>query len=401
MEAKYKQLNYKQSGKRLMSDCRGACTRSCPRTRIHNSYGIFATVALALMLVISLSGCTPGADQGQSGADTSNKTYRWKMVTSWPKNFPGLGSGPENFVRYVEQMSNGRLRVKLYAGGELVPALEVFDAVSRGVVEMGHSGSYYDKGKVPAAQLFTGVPFGLNAREMSAWIKYGGGQELFDELYAEYNIVPLIGGNTGVQMMGWFNKEINSLDDMKGLRIRMPGVAGDVLAGLGAQVVTMPVSELYTAMQTGVLDAVEWVGPYNDLAIGLHEVAKYYYYPGWHEPGSALYFGINRKAWDSLPDDLQAIVRAAARASSLDMMDEYTARNGAALKALVEQHGVQLRALPKPVIDALRVSAKEKMDDLMQRDPRARKIYESAQAFVQSTSSWHKVSEQAYLELRE
>ena len=359
-----------------------------------------ARLVFGLALVTLMVACSPEQKVTDGREVSADKVFRWKMVTAWPKNFPGLGRAPENFKRYVEQMSQGRLLIKLYAGGELVPALEVFDALSRGIVEMGHSGTYYDKGKIPAAQLFTSIPFGLTALEMSAWMHYGGGHELFEELYAEYNIVPFVGGNTGVQMMGWFNKEINSLEDLRGLRIRIPGVAGDVLADTGAQVVTLPAAELYTAMQTGVLDAVEWVGPYNDLAIGLHEVAKYYYYPGWHEPGSALYFGVNRKAWDSLPADLQAIVRIATRAAAADMLDEYTARNGAALKALVEQHDVQLRALPPPVLESLREASMRQMDALMKTDPRARKIYESVQKFVDEVHPWHQISEQAYMEVR-
>lgn len=359
------------------------------------------TIALTWLVVVLMVACSPShEDDVHNDEASANKVYRWKMVTAWPKNFPGLGSGPENFARYVQEASKGRLRIQVYAGGEIVPALEVFDAVSRGVVEMGHSGTYYDKGKIPAAQLFTGMPFGLTALEMNAWMHYGGGLKLFEELYEEYNIVPFVGGNTGVQMMGWFNKEINSVADLRGLRIRIPGIAGDVLASAGAQVVTLPGAELYTAMQTGVIDAVEWIGPYNDLAIGLYEVAKYYYYPGWNEPGSALYFGVNRKAWDSLPADLQAIVRVSMRAANSDMLDEYTARNGVALKALVEEHGVQLRALPADVLQSLRNATQVEIDRLIALDPRAKKIHDSLKKFEAEVVPWHTLSEKAYMDIR-
>lgn len=356
--------------------------------------------SVALLTCVLLVSCSPEERTDSAGAGASTKVFRWKLVTAWPKNFPGVGAAPENFARSVERMSNGRLRIKVYAGGELVPALEVFDAISRGVVEMGHSGTYYDKGKVPVAQLFTGRPFGMNAQELNAWMHYGGGLELFERLYAEYNIVPMVGGNTGVQMMGWFNKELKSVEDLHGLRMRVPGIAGDVLARTGAQVVTLPGAELYTAMQTGVLDAVEWISPYNDLAIGLYEVAEYYYYPGWHEPGASLYFGVNQEAWNSLPPDLQEIVRVASRAAGAAMLDEYTARNGAALRSLVEEHGVKLRAVPDNVIASLRAATEQEINRLIETDPRVQEIYDSQQAFQKDVSFWHRVSEQAYMNVR-
>ena len=200
--------------------------------------------------------------------EESEKTFTWRMVTTWPKNYPGVGLGAENLSKLVNKMSAGRLQIKVYGSGELVPALEVFDAVSRGTVEMGHGASYYWIGKAPSAQFFTALPFGLNAQEMNAWLHYGGGLKLWEEAYDKFNLIPLAGGNTGVQMAGWFNKEINSLEDIKGTRMRIPGLAGKVWTEAGGEAVLMPGSEIFTNLQTGVIDAAEWIGPYNDQTFG-------------------------------------------------------------------------------------------------------------------------------------
>jgi len=337
----------------------------------------------------------------RAGASGMQETFEWKMVTTWPKNFPGLGSGPENFSRYVNEMSDGRLTVHVYGAGEIVPAFEVFDAVSQGVVDVGHGASYYWKGKIPAAVFFTAVPFGMNAQELNGWLHYGGGLELWREAYAPANIIPFAGGNSGVQMAGWFNKEINSVADLKGLKMRIPGLAGEVFAAAGGTAVTIPGGELYTSLQTGVIDALEWVGPYNDLAFGFHEVAKYYYYPGWHEPGSMLELIVNQQSFEALPADLQAIVTYAARAANQDMLDEFTARNNAALQELVEVHGVQLRRLPDEVLLALWRSSEEVMQKLVASDPMAAKVYASFKSFYDGARAYHHISEQAYINARD
>ena len=339
-----------------------------------------------------------GSNRAAVGA--TGEHYQWKMITTWPKNFPGLGFAAENFSRAVEEMSNGRLTVHVYGAGEIVPALEVFDAVSQGVVDAGHGASYYWKGKVPASVFFTSVPFGLNAQEMNGWLHYGGGLELWQEAYAPYNLVPMAGGSTGVQMAGWFNKEINSIADLKGLKMRIPGLAGEVFAAAGGTAVTIPGGELYTSMQTGVIDALEWVGPYNDKSLGFHEVAKYYYYPGWHEPGSILEFIVNKDSLEALPTDLQAIVKYASRAISQDMLDEYTARNNAALESLIEE-GVQLRRLPDDVLLALWQGSQVVMQKLVASDPMAAKVYESYRKFYKGARNYHHISEQAYINARD
>ncbi|MFT6053105.1 MAG: TRAP-type mannitol/chloroaromatic compound transport system substrate-binding protein [Halioglobus sp.] len=336
-----------------------------------------------------------------AGAADSGRQYHWKIVTTWPKNLPGLGTAAENFSQMVDQLSNGRLTARVYGAGEIVPAFEVFDAVSQGVADAGHGAAYYWKGKVPSSVFFTAVPFGMTAQEMNGWLHQGGGLELWQEAYAPFNLLPMTGGSTGVQMAGWFNKEINSIDDLKGLKMRIPGLAGEVFAEAGGTAVRIPGGELYTSLQTGVIDAGEWVGPYNDLALGLHEVAEYYYYPGWHEPGAMLEFIVNKDAYDALPADLQAVVTVASRAANQMMLDEYTARNNAALRQLVDEHGVKLRRLPDDVIIALARSSDRVMQNLVARDPMSAKIYASFKAFYDDVRAYHHISEQAYINARD
>ncbi len=355
---------------------------------------------LTLALAVLISACGEKANEVGAKSTEPQKTFEWKLVTSWPKNFPGLGTAPEKFATMVDEMSAGRLKVKVYGAGQLVPALEVFDAVSRGTAQMGHSGAYYWKGKAPAAQFFTSVPFGLTAQEMSGWIHYGGGMALWQEVYAPFNLIPLAGGNTGVQMGGWFNKEINSLKDLDGLKMRIPGLGGEVLQRAGGTPVTLPGAELFTALQTGAIDATEWVGPYNDLAFGLYKAAKYYYYPGWHEPGSMMEFTVNKDAFESLPKDLQAIVKVASLATNQDMLDEYTARNNVALKELIEKHGVQMRAYPDDVLQKLKGLSHEVLEELAEKDPMSKKVYASFKSYLDKVTEYHKITEQAYMDAR-
>ena len=336
--------------------------------------------------------CGPGAG--------SAERFEWSAVTSWPPRYPGLGIAVYNLADLVEQASGGRLKIKVYAAGELVPAFEVFDAVSRGTVEMGHDASYYHKGKVDAAQFFTAIPFGLNNAEMNGWLYYGGGLELWRELYAPHNMIPFPCGNTGVQMGGWFNKEINSVDDLKGLKMRIPGLGGEVLRRAGGTPVTLPGSEIFTSLQTGAIDATEWVGPYNDLAFGLQKAAKYYYYPGWQEPGPTLECIVNMDAWATLPDDLKAIVETACKAINGDVAAEYTNGNVNALEQLTNDPTVELRAFPPEVLEYLESIANEVIEELVARDPASAKIYASFKAFKAKSALNQKITEQAFLETR-
>ncbi|MFA7554893.1 MAG: TRAP transporter substrate-binding protein DctP [Spongiibacteraceae bacterium] len=333
---------------------------------------------------------------------TEQKKYQWKLVTSWPKNFPGLGSAPEKFAEIIHAMSDGRLTVKVYGGGEIVPALEVFSAVSQGTAEMGHSGAYYWKGKIPSAPFFSAVPFGLNAQEMNGWLSYGGGKELWREAYAPFNLIPFAAGNTGVQMAGWFNREINSLADIQGLKMRIPGLGGEVFSRVGGTAVTLSGGELYTSLQTGVIDATEWVGPYNDISLGLQDAAKYYYYPGWHEPGPTLELIVNKSAYESLPKDLQVMVEVAAGYVNQDMLDEYTAHNNAALMDLQSNYPkVKIRRLPDDVLRELHTAATEYLAEMADKDPLTAKVYKSWKAYKDGVTNYHHISEQAYINARD
>ena len=281
-----------------------------------------------------------------------------------------------------------------------MPAFEVFDAVSSGTAELGHGAAYYWKGKSEAAQFFAAVPFGMNAQEMNAWLYYGGGMDLWREVYAPFGLLPVVAGNSGIQMGGWFNREINSIDDLVGLKMRIPGLGGEVLSRAGGIPVSMPGSDIFTSLQSGAIDATEWVGPYNDLAFGLYKVAKHYYYPGWHEPGTTLECLVNQAAYDSLPEDLQSIVINACRVINGDMLDEYTARNNTALQSLINEHHVDVRAFPDSVLDRLKSLSEQVVAEIAERDALSAKVFESYRAFQRQVVSWHDISERAYMNAR-
>ena len=330
-------------------------------------------------------------------ADTKIK---WKMVTTWPKNFPVLGTGANQLAKLITEMTDGRIKVKVYGAGELIPAFEVFDAVSRGTAQMGHGAAYYWKGKIEEAQFFSTVPFGMNAQEMTSWLYYGGGMELWRETYEPFGVIPAAAGNTTVQMAGWFNKEINSTNDLKGLKMRIPGLGGEVLKRAGGTPVNLPGGELFTSLKTGAIDATEWVGPYNDLAFGLHKAAKYYYYPGWHEPGTTLEAIINKEAFEALPKDLQSIVENCCKTVNQNMSLEYTAKNNAALDTLVNKHNVDLRRLPDDVLLKLKTLSEDVVSELAGKNKAAQKIYDSYSKFYKQVSAWHEISEKIYFNVR-
>jgi TRAP-type mannitol/chloroaromatic compound transport system substrate-binding protein len=326
-------------------------------------------------------------------------SFRWQMTNAYGPGSPfyveGPGS-PTDFCAKVERMSGGRLVIQHFAAGELIPALEGFDAVSAGTVQMNAANSYFWAGRVPAAQYFTTVPFGLNFQGQTAWIYHGGGMELWDELYEPLGVKALPMGNTGVQMTGWFRNPINSVADFNGLNMRIPGLAGRVYAALGVNVRLLPGGEIFPALERGVIDAAEFVGPYQDRRLGLHNAAKYYYTTGWHEPCNVTELLINRQAWDSLPDDLQAIVEAAAMACNLESHAWCEATNAEALADLVANEGVIADTLPADVVDALREATTQVLEEAADADPSIRKVHDAFMAFKAQHDQWSGVSERPY-----
>jgi TRAP-type mannitol/chloroaromatic compound transport system substrate-binding protein len=331
---------------------------------------------------------------------TSERSYRWRLVTTWPANFPALGTGAIDFAKRVEACSAGRLRIRIYGDGELVPAFEVFDTVSGGTAEIGHGAAYYWKGKVPSSSFFSSIPFGFTAQEMNAWLYFGGGWDLWKEAYAPFGLLPIPCGNSGCQMGGWFRKEIRSMADLKGLKMRIPALGGEVMARAGVTPVTIPGSEIFTSLQSGAIDATEWIGPYNDLAFGLYKAAKYYYYPGWQEPGSTLEMIVNQAAFDTLPEDLREIVLTTASATNDRMLAEFTARNAEALQTLVRDHGVQLRPYPDDVMRELQRLSLDVVAEAAATDPMFGRVLESLQAFRAKMTPYINIAERAMLDSR-
>ncbi len=324
------------------------------------------------------------------------KTYQWKMVTTWPPEMPVLQTGAQRFAKRVEELSQGRMKIQVYAAGELVPALGTFDAVSQGTVEAGSGASYYWAGKVPAAQWFSAVPFGFNPQGINTWFYSGGALKLWEEVYAPFNLVPRPQGNTGVQMGGWFRKKIESVNDFKGLKMRIPGLGGKVIAKAGGTVVLLAGGEIYTSLERGVIDATEWVGPLHDLRMGFYQATKYYYYPGWHEPGTTLEVIFNKKAYDELPGDLKAILDAVAAETNHWSLCEFEAQNGEALETLITKHGVELLRFPDSVLNDFRKLSDEVLAEEAAKDPVCKKVHEAYLAFKAKLARWGEISEKAY-----
>jgi len=327
------------------------------------------------------------------------KKYIFKMVTTWPANFPIFQVGLDNFAKRVEVASEGQLKIRVYAAGELVPAMETFQAVSDGTVEMGSGAAYYWAGKVPAAQWFAATPFGLNAQGMNAWFYSGGGLKLWEEVYAPFNLIPRPIGNTGVQMGGWFNKKIDSMADFKGLKMRIPGLGGKVFAKAGGTVTLTPGGEIFTNLERGVIDASEWVGPYHDHRLGLPKAAKYYYYPGWHEPGTALEIIFNKKAYEGLPKHLQVILDACAAQTNVWQLSEFEANNGEYLEKIVSSKNNQLFQFSDDIMTSMRKLAKETMEEEAAKDPMSKKVHTAFKAFKTRVGGWGQFSEAAYYKL--
>jgi TRAP-type mannitol/chloroaromatic compound transport system substrate-binding protein len=322
------------------------------------------------------------------------------MVTTWPRNFPGLGTGAQRFAERLQAMSDGRIQVQYFAAGERVGAFDSFDEVASGNAQGYHAADYYWKGKHPGWAYFCAVPFGLTYTEMNAWIRFGGGQELWDELGAEFDIKGLMCGNTGVQMGGWFNKEINTADDLKGLKMRIPGLGGDVMAKLGASPVSLPGGQIYENLVSGAIDATEWVGPWNDQVMKFYEAAKFYYYPGMHEPGSMLAVGLNASFWSSLSPSDKLLVEAAASMENDVMMSEYNAKNGASLAQLINNNGVELREFSDEIYDSFGRASDEVFSEVVAHSDLAARIHASFLKAREEVGGWTNISDQAYVAQR-
>jgi len=362
-----------------------------------------ATAAAGAAGIASLVSCAKEEEEKKEAAKApavqTKKIIKWKMATTWPPKLPVLQTGAERLAERIKELSDGRLQIQVFAGGELVPPLQTFQAVSDGTVQCGSGAAYYWAGKEPAVQWFAAVPFGMNAQGMAAWFHGGDGLKLWEETYAPFGLIPRPGGSTGVQMGGWFNKKINSIDDFKGLKMRIPGLGGKVIAKAGGTVVLTPGGEIFTNLERGVIDATEWVGPYHDLRMGFYEAAKYYYYPGWHEPGTYLEYMFNKKAYESLPKDLQLIIDAACAESEVWTLAQFDANNGAALQTLINKHHVKLYKFPDKVLNALRPLAKEVVEEQAAKTPMAKKVNESFKKFQQIVGGWGQVSEKAYYDI--
>lgn len=328
--------------------------------------------------------------KGKRVSINKNKKTTLKLATSWPAHFPIMGTGVDEFAKRIEQISGGSLEIKIYAKNTLVPALAVFDAASSGQIDAFHSGPYYWKGKNSAFSLFSGIPFGFTAEEINSWMLYGGGLDLWREQYAKYNLHPFLGGNTNIQMGGWFRKPINSLEDMDGIKMRMPGLGGEVYAKLGVNPVLLPAGEIYTSLERGVIDATEWVGPALDIKMGFYKVAPYYY-SGWHEPGSILELTFNKKSFDKLADEHKAMIEVASSELNSNMTHHFHAEN---IKALQELNslGVKLLTYPDDVITAGKQALKDVLENLGSQNKDFEIVQKSIDNYLKLSKDWSKVS---------
>ncbi len=355
-----------------------------------------AAGTLSLPFIIkALSGSGYSQKHIPSGLMSAEK-YELKMVTTWPPNFPVLGEACNLFAEWVYKMSAGRIEIKVYGGGELVPALECFDAVKDGAADIGNGVSYYWAGKLKAAQFFGAVPFGMNVQQCNAWLLAGGGMELWRELYADHNLIPFVSGNTGCQMGGWFNKEINSIADLKGLKMRVPGLGGKVLERAGGAPVLLAGGEIYTGLERGVIDATEWIGPYHDYLMGFYQIADYYYVNGWHETSASIETIFNKEKFESMPPDLQAIIETATLRANMWVLSEFDAKNNHYLRKLVDEENVEIKYYPKEVLDLLRSHTKETISEITSSDPKSKKVYDSYHTFHEQIKNWSRISEKEY-----
>ncbi len=345
-----------------------------------------------------LAGCggeQKATAQGEAPAVHTRKRIRWRLASSFPRGLDTIYGGAEVLAEKVTAMTGGNFEIRAYPAGELVPGLQVLDSVQQGTVQIGQTASYYYTGKNPALAFDTCVPFGMTSRQQAAWLEEGGGLELMRKLFADFSIINFPAGNTGAQMGGWFQREIGSAADLKGLKIRIPGLGGTVMDRLGATVQVLAGGDIFPALERGAIDATEWVGPYDDEKLGFYKVAKYYYYPGWWEPGPSLSYYVNSSAWAELPVMYQEIFRAAASESATIMQARYDQENPPALARLLEQ-GVQLKPFSKDIMSAARSAAEQILEENAAKDPGYRGVYDSWSAFRTDSFRWWSTAELAY-----
>ncbi|MBE9075702.1 TRAP transporter substrate-binding protein [Romeria aff. gracilis LEGE 07310] len=347
---------------------------------------------------LGLTACGDGSPStvAQGGGDSASlPTVSWRMATSWPQALDTIYGGAQTVSDRVSEMTSGRFSIEPYAAGEIVPGLEVLDAVQAGTVECGHTASYYYVGKNPALAFGTTVPFGLNAQQQNAWLYHGGGLEAMHKLYSDFGVINFPAGNTGVQMGGWFKRQVNSVSDLQGLKMRIPGLGGEVMAALGVNVQVLPGGEIFLALDRNAIDAAEFVGPYDDEKLGLADAADYYYYPGWWEPGATLELQVNLQAWDSLPTEYQEVLKTAAFESNLNMLSKYDSLNGAALKRLVDK-GVQLTPYSDEIMKAAEQASFEIYEANASRDATFKEIYDQWTAFRENVYGWNRINELSF-----
>ncbi|KGY11745.1 ABC transporter substrate-binding protein [Vibrio tubiashii] len=335
---------------------------------------------------------------GSFSAQSADKVYRLKLAETWGPNTPILGDATKNMAKLAEEMSNGRLQIRIDSANKHKAPLGIFDMVKSGQYDLGHSSSYYWKGKVPNTLYFSSMPFGMISTEQYAWFYRGGGMELMEKVYAPHNLLSFPGGNSDIQMGGWFKKEINSVDDLKGLKIRIPGFAGEVMAKVGAAPTNIAPGELYTSLERGTIDALEWVGPAFDLRMGFQKIAPYYY-TAWHEPGSETQFLVNKKKWDSLPKDLQTILETAFRVSAFDMYTQAVDANANSWATMsAEYPDIKVRDFPPQVLKAMQNATAELLEQQANNDALAKEIIESQKQYLAKVRAWTDISSKAYLE---
>jgi len=359
----------------------------------------FMTTTALGASALALSACHRAKETDITTSVNINKGKKvtLKLATSWPAHFPIMGTGVDTFAKRCYELSGGTLEIKIFAKNILVPALQVFDAASAAQIDAFHSGVYYWKGKNSAFSIFGGMPLGLTSEEMITWLKFGGGYELWREMYGKFNLYPLIGGTTGPQMGGWFKKPINTLADLKGLKMRIPGLGGEVMKKLGVNPVLLPAGEIYTSLERGTIDATEWVGPALDSMMGFSKAAPYYY-TGWHEPGSILEITFNKARWEKLSDEHRAIITAASEEMTANMLQEFRYKNAKALKELPSN--VQIKTFPKGMMDAAKVALKEVLTDESEKNEDFKRALKSYEDFVKLNKPWDDISTRNFLNIR-